>query len=90
MIEIRTRSAHDGYTRGDEFVLHILVDVVQKCPNIPEARNVNRKPKRVTERTPALDRVLAFEHIIQGTVSFPITSTSTDIRVYDSAAKLVQ
>jgi len=24
-----TRSAHDGYTRADKFILHILVDVVQ-------------------------------------------------------------
>ena len=29
---ILTRSAHDGYARGDKLVLHILVDVVQESP----------------------------------------------------------
>jgi hypothetical protein len=32
---IRTGSAHDGYTGGDEFILHILVDVIQERPDIP-------------------------------------------------------
>jgi len=64
-------SAHDGYTGGDEFILHIPVDVIQESPDI-------------------LDRIFAFEHIVHGTVAFPVSSTSTDIRVYNGAAKLIQ
>ena len=51
----------------------------------------NNQPKiERTDRMFSLDRVLAFEHVVQSTVSFPVSSASTDIRVYNGTAKLIQ
>lgn len=35
---IRTRSAHDSYTRTDKLVLHILSDVIQEGSDIPNSQ----------------------------------------------------
>ena len=42
---IRTRSAHDGYARGDKLVLHILVDVVQESSDVPSAKTSAERHK---------------------------------------------
>ena len=38
----------------------------------------------------SLDRVFAFVNVVQSTVSSPVSGASTDIRVYNGAAKLIQ
>jgi hypothetical protein len=53
------------------------------------AHKDQQKHKR-TEQRSSLDGVFAFEHVIHGTVSFPVSGASTDIRVYNGAAELIQ
>jgi len=48
---IRTRSAHDDNARGDELVLHILVDdVVHQSPDIPHAKQTKKSIINLRER----------------------------------------
>jgi hypothetical protein len=85
---IRTRSAHDGYARSDELVLQTLVDVVQESSDVPWAQISTERSRK--KRMSSLDRVFAFKHVVQSTISFPVSGASTNIRVYNGAAKLIQ
>lgn len=62
----------------------------QESSNIPWYILSIEAEEKKTERMIALDRIFAFEHVIRCTVTFTVSSASTDIRVYNGTTKFVQ